>query len=103
MGACFSIFSVVEVEDAVAAVGGFEWGGVGASSFSKHTLEGVPRSGRRLASDGTDVVSVVGGLRIAITTESSSAESKSGENSLLIGGAKNSFFGELRGPDDFWD
>ena len=34
MGEAFlMIFSVVEVEDAVAAVGGFEWGGVECSSL----------------------------------------------------------------------
>ena len=55
-----------------------------------------------LGSDGTDVGSVVGGLRIEITTESSSAESMSCGNSLLIGGVETSNFGELNGPDDFW-
>ena len=56
-----------------------------------------------LGSDGTDVGSEVDGLRIAITTENSSAESMSCGNSLLIGGVETSIFVELNGPDDFWD
>ena len=101
--AFFSVLSVEGVEGAVAAVGGKELGGSGASSLSKGTLEGVLRSWERLGSDGVDVGSVVGGLRIAIMTEISSAESMNWQNSLSIGGVVSSIFMEVKGPDSICD
>ena len=77
LAACFSVFGVAEVEDAVTAVGGFDWGGGECSSLVWETCKGFWKSSLMLEHDGVFGIEADGWLRIAIMTESSSSDRSS--------------------------
>ena len=104
--AFFSVLSVEGVEGAVAAVGGKELGGSGASSFAKETCKGCWKSSKALDDDGRDDWPFEGVLRMAITTAISSRESSGWLMSSFEGVFESSIFTEEKGPKSicgiFW-